>query len=53
MRNGGATSAKLVESRVLKEAKLVEEGSYKEVHLIEFEEECVEEADEAELLVLR
>jgi len=32
---------------------LGEEGSDKEVHLIEFEEECVEEADEGELLIPR
>jgi len=30
-----------------------EKGSDKEVHLMAFEEECVEEADEVELLVLR
>ena len=42
------------EIQELEEAELEEkEESEKEVHLMECEEECVEEADEGELLVLR
>ena len=43
----------MVEYQTLEQAELGEEGSDKEVHLMEMEEECVEEADEGELLVLR
>ena len=43
----------MVEYHALEEAKLVEEASDKKVHLMEFEEECADEADEGELLVLR
>ena len=43
----------LVEYQTLEQAELGEEGSDKEVHLMEMEEECIEEADEGELLVLR
>jgi len=39
--------------QALKEVKLREEGSDKEIHLIEFQEECVQEVDEGELLVLK
>ena len=67
MRKGGATNAKvlgiyhdclnkkvitLVKYQALEEAKLEEKGSDKEVHLMEMEEECIEEADEGEVLVL-
>ena len=42
------------EFQEFKEAKLEEEEeSEKAVHLMDCEEECVEEADEGELLVLR
>jgi len=42
------------EFRALEETQLMgEEGSEKEVHLMDYEEETVEEADEGELLVLR
>jgi len=34
-------------------AEFEEQGSDKEVHLMEVEEECVEEVDDGELLVLR
>ena len=34
-------------------AELVEERNDKDVHLIEVKEECIEKADEGELLVLR
>ena len=43
----------LVEYQALEQAEFGEEGSDKEVHLMEMEEEYVEEADEGELLVLR
>ena len=42
-----------MEYKALKEAKLREEGSDKEIHLMEFEEECIEEVDKGEFLVLR
>jgi len=38
---------------VLKETEGEEEGNEKEVHQMEVEENCVEEADERELFVLR
>jgi len=69
MRNKGATNAKgfkhvasdcpnrrvitMVEYRALEEVELVEGGSDVVIHLMVFEEECLEEADERELLVLR
>ena len=43
----------LVEYQELEEVKTTEEGSDKEIHLVEFEHECVEEVDEGELFVLR
>jgi len=43
----------LVEYQMLEEAELREVGSDKEIHLMEFEEECMEEVDEGESLVLR
>jgi len=43
----------LVEYQELQEAELKEEGSNKEVHLMEIKEECVVEVDEGESLVLR
>ena len=43
----------LAEYQVLEEAELRKEGSDKDVHLMEDEEEHVEEVDEGELLVLR
>jgi len=43
----------LLEYQALEETELREERSDKEVHLTEFEEECVEETDEGKLLVLR
>ena len=43
----------LVEYQALEEAELREEGSDKDIHPIEFEEECAEEADKGELLMLR
>jgi len=42
------------EFRALQETQLMEEeGSEKEVHLIDYEEETMKEADEGDLLVLR
>jgi len=38
---------------VLEETEWEEEGNEKEVHLMEIEEECVKEANEGDLLVLR
>ena len=43
----------MVKYQVLREAKIGEEGSDKEFHLIEFKDKCMEEANEGELLVLR
>ena len=44
----------MVECQAIVEAELEEENKDKEVHLMEVEEEeCVEVADEGELLVLR
>jgi len=43
----------LFEYQALEGAELEEEGGDKEVHLMEMEEECVEEADEGDLLVLK
>jgi len=43
----------LVEYQPLKGVELEEELGDKEVHLMEMEEKCIEEADEGELLVLR
>jgi len=43
----------LVEYQALEKAELGEEESNKEVHLMEIEEECIEEADERGLLILR
>lgn len=43
----------LVECQELEETEFKEEVGDKEVHLMEIEEECVVEADEGELLVLR
>ena len=43
----------MVEYQALEQAELGEEGSDKEVHLMEMEEEYVKEADEGEFLVLR
>jgi len=43
----------MVECQALEEADWEEERKEKEVHLMEVEEECIEEADEGELLVLR
>jgi len=39
--------------QALEEAEWEKERKEKEVHLMEVEEECIEEADEGELLVLR
>jgi len=41
------------ECQALKESEWEEERKEKEVHLMEVEEECFEEADEGELLALR
>ena len=43
----------VVQCQTLEEAEWEEERKEKEVHLIEVEEECIEEANEGELLVLR
>ena len=43
----------IAECQAIEEAKWEEERSEKEVHLMEIEEECVEVADEGEMLVLR
>jgi len=42
-----------VEYQPREEAEIREEGSDKEIYLMAFEDECVEEADEGQLLVLR
>jgi len=42
----------LAEYQSLKQAKWEEDRDDKEVHLMEVEEECVEEGDEGKLLVL-
>jgi len=42
----------LAKYQLLKKAELREEGSDKEVHLMKVEEQCVEEVDKGELLVL-
>jgi hypothetical protein len=43
----------MAECQALEEAEWEEERKEKEVHLMQVEEECIEEADEGELLVLR
>jgi len=43
----------LVEYQALEKVELEEEGGDKEVHMMEIEEECVGEANEGELLILR
>jgi len=43
----------LVEYQAPKEAEIGEEVSEKEIHLMEYEDECVEESDEGEVLLLR
>ena len=43
----------MAECQAIEEAKWEEEKNDKEVHLMEVEEDCVEVADEGELLVLR